>query len=423
MVIVTTIIFIRENRLFGIMALFEKGELKLLWPFYLEYFLASLLYFMPVFIVVYFLNIGLSATQIGILLGIWPLTTLLFEVPTGAFADLYGRKYSVLLGYFLEALVMISLFIWKEYSILLVLFAVLGIASTFSSGSKDAWIVDMINKKNKHLVHAFFSKMQFFIHFGLVFSGILGAILVKSFGLSIIWIMTALSYLLSIILLLIFTKEHYIKRKIKIGESFNELVKQTKTSLLYSYKHPVLFYFIISGVIAALAMCLQASITWTALIKGFGVPDYVLGYIWSGMGLMVAISPILAIKFLKKGKEKQFAILGMILCAVVLSLILFASNIMFAIAIMYASLFFLFSKSPAQEVYFHRFIPRKLRATIGSVKSMFLSISTIIGLPLAGFLVDKVGAKNTIFISALVMIPAILIFLKIKEKKHGQALA
>ena len=97
------------------MKLFSDGELKILWPFYLEYFISSLLYFMPVFMILYLSRLNFSFTQIGILLAIYPLTSLIFEIPTGAIADLYGRKFSVLFGYFIEGICMLGLFFFENY--------------------------------------------------------------------------------------------------------------------------------------------------------------------------------------------------------------------------------------------------------------------------------------------------------------------
>jgi len=404
------------------MTFFKKEELRILWPFYLEYFIASLLFFAPAFWVIYFLDYGFNLFQIGILIAASQLAVLVFEIPTGSFADLYGRKLSVIVGYFIEGLCMFSLFFVKEYYAVLLLFTLLGIGATFSSGSKDAWIVDMINKKDKKLIHSFFNKMQVFINSGLFFSGLLGAVAVKYFGISIIWLIAALSYLLSIILLSFFTQEIYSRKKIKISQSFKNLTSQTKKSVEYSYHHHVLFYFLIAGVIFAFALNLQTNISWIPLLKELGMEDYQFGYLWSAMALVVAVSPIFAIKFLKKRKERNFIILTMILGAIITVLILVAFNLISAIFILLLSLFFFFSKNPAQEVYFHRFIPSKLRATIGSVKNMIIALASIISLPLAGFLVDKIGGRYTIFISALLVIPSIILYLKIKEDKDNKRL-
>ncbi|MFH1211529.1 MAG: MFS transporter [Candidatus Woesearchaeota archaeon] len=398
------------------MRFFDKGELKLLWPFYLDALLSPILFFMPAFMVVYFFGIGLSATQMSILLAIWPATSLIFEIPTGAFADIYGRKASVLTGYFLEGLAVLSLFFWDNYYLMLASFAFLGFAATFSSGSKEAWIADLIKKKNSNLMHNYFSKSMAFDSFALILSGFLGAFLVRQFGISIMWIVAFFSFLVSICILL-FAKEYFTARKIKLRESFNELKTQTIISLKYSYKHHVLFYFMIAGFIAAFSLSFQTTISWTPLLKEFGMKDYQFGYLWSVMSAVLMLAPLFAMKFLKKGKEKNFIIFGMAVSTLITALVVFAFNLPSVIGIMLIAMFFYFSKSPAQRVYFHRFIPSKLRATVGSVESMLLAVASIIALPFAGILIDKIGARYTIFFSAVIMIPAIIFYLKIKENK------
>ena len=401
------------------MKLFEKEEFRILWPFYLEYFISSCLFFMPAFLILYFSGLGLTAFQMGILLAIWPLSSLIFEIPTGAFADLYGRKASVLLGYFLEALVMLSLFFWKDFKLMLISFTVLGLATTFSSGSKDAWIVDMINKTNRKVIHGFFSKMQFFISVGLIFSGIIGAFLVKIYGLSIIWIAAFSSYILSIILLQIFTRGDYLRKKTNFFGSISNLKKQTKISLSYSRKHHIIFYLILAGMVAAFALNLQSSIAWIPLLEDLGMKEHQFGYLWSAMSLITAISPILALKFLKKGKEKNFIVLGLVFWSIITAGILFAYNLIFALIVMFLGLLFYFAKNPSEEVYFHRFIPSKLRATVGSIRNMVFSLAVIIILPIEGWLVDNIGPRYTILISVLLMIPAIIIYSKIRENNDS----
>src|SRR3989344_1277986 len=80
------------------MKFFKQGELKLLWLFYLDALISPMLFFMPAFIIIYFRNLGFSLFQISLLTMMMPLLMLLFEIPTGAIADVYGRKFSVLLG-------------------------------------------------------------------------------------------------------------------------------------------------------------------------------------------------------------------------------------------------------------------------------------------------------------------------------------
>ena len=153
------------------------------------------------------------------------------------------------------------------------------------------------------------------------------------------------------------------------------------------------------------------------LFRSFGMKEYYFGYLWSVLAFITAVSPFIATRILKKGKERKFVIGALILWAVSTAFIVFANNIVIALAIMFLAMLFYSSKGPCEEVYFHRFIPSKLRATVGSVKNMALSLAIIIALPIEGFLVDNIGAKYTILISSVLMIPAIILYSRIKERR------
>lgn len=399
------------------MKIFEKGELKLLWPFYLESFTAYLLYFLPAFMVLYLSKLNFSFLQIGILFSITPLSALLFEIPTGAIADLYGRKFSVITGYFIEGICMFLLFFVKSYYLILFIFLIWGIGATFSSGSKDAWIVDMINKKNKKLIHNFFTKMQIFINLGLVLSGLLGVVATRFFGLKIIWMVSAFSYLLSIFLLSFFTSEFYEKKKINLKKSFFEVKNQSIKTIKYGYKHPVLFNYLLATSLFAIAGTLSAVIPWTSLLKELNFPDYYFGYMWSMMSFIAIIAPIVSSKLLKKGKEKKFIIYSICGYSLLTLFILFPKYWISALILLGSLTFFYSLKIPALEVYFHRFIDEKIRATMGSVRSIMIYLGGIIGGVLTGYLIDIFGSRYTIILSVPISILALILFIKIKENK------
>jgi ACS family tartrate transporter-like MFS transporter len=174
---------------------------------------------------------------------------------------------------------------------------------------------------------------------------------------------------------------------------------------------------IFAVMIAIFSLNIQGNVAWIPLLSGFGMKEYYFGYLWSVLAFITAVSPFIATRILKKGKERKFVIGALILWAVSTAFIVFANNIVIALAIMFLAMLFYSSKGPCEEVYFHRFIPSKLRATVGSVKNMALSLAIIIALPIEGFLVDNIGAKYTILISSVLMIPAIILYSRIKERR------
>lgn len=393
--------------------IFKKGELKLLWPFYLDAVISPLFFFMPAFMVLYFNGIGISLFQIGILMGVANLTSLLFEIPTGAIADLYGRKFSVLLGYLLQAIGFMSLFFIQDYYIIIGAFALLGLASTFSSGAKEAWVIDLIKSSRKDFQKGYFVKMQAIDSGALILSGIIGAYAVKLFGLSIIWIATGISFFATFAIGLC-AHERFTRRR-TADSSVQRITKQGWKAILYSKNHSVLFSFLMAAAFLILASNLQGQIAWLPFFQELGLRQYAFGYLWSFMAVMGVIAPLLASRLLKNSNERGFILTCIVSLLLVTLLILFAHTILFAIILLLASTLFWGMRFTAERIYFHRFIPSKLRASVGSLESMVLSILAIAGAPLAGWLVDNIGSRYTLISSSVILLIAAFIYYKIKE--------
>ena len=54
--------------------------------------------------VLYLAYRGMSLVEIGLVESIYHITSLLFELPTGAIADVYGKKFSVIAGRILSVI-------------------------------------------------------------------------------------------------------------------------------------------------------------------------------------------------------------------------------------------------------------------------------------------------------------------------------
>lgn len=398
------------------MKFFKKGELKLLWLFYLNALISPILFFMPAFMIIYFRDLGFSIFQISLLTMMMPLFMLLFEIPTGAVADIYGRKFSVLLGVLIEGIAVFSIFFLDNFYSLVFAFALAGFGSTFGSGAKEAWVTDLIRKEKKNFLQNYFVKSQALCNFGLVISGILGVFLVKQFGVSIIWIVAGISSFITFFLLG-FAKEHFIKRKVKIKDSFKSLIKQSQVSVKYAKNHSVLFLFLIATALIVFASEFNGSLAWIPFLQNLGFPVYAFGYLWSAMGVVGIFAPFISLKFLKKGQERKFILNAILLTILVLVLVIFVKSIFFAFLIILFQLFFGGMSRPIERTYFHRFIKSKLRATVGSVESMLIGFVGVLAMPLAGLSVDYLGSRYTILLSALLMIPSVIIFFKIKDGK------
>ncbi len=405
------------------MKLFEKGELKLLWPFYLNVFFTGILLFLPIFEIVYFMGIGLNMFQISLFSVIASLIQILFEIPTGAIADLYGRKTAIIVGesiYTLSALLI--LFSNNFYYILLVL-ALNSFSTTMISGAAESLEIDYIEKKNKDLLPTFLTKEVSIDGLGTVISGIVGGLLVKYFGIKIIWICAALSSMLSIALYQFIKEEFHreeINEELKIEESFKKVVKKSINSLKYLRKHSIVMMFTLASFIIITSSLFTGKYSWIPLLTNLGFKEYQLGYLWSLIGVIDILTPLLSSKIIKDHKERAYLILSSILLVVIIIPILFVKSIAPAIIIYLLIVVYYSTTEPLNTSYFNRFLTKKIRATVTSAQNTILSIPSLVIIPIVGSCVDKFGPRETIFFSAIIMIPAIIILAMIKDNKEEE---
>ncbi|MDD5133115.1 MAG: MFS transporter [Candidatus Nanoarchaeia archaeon] len=402
------------------MKLFEKGELKLLWPFYLSIITQGLFFIWTIFYVVYFNQLGLTFLQISSFLSIYYLFGIIFEIPTGVIADIFGRKFSVVLGSILFGFIFILIGLFQSYYILLLLFALLSISGTLISGADETLIVDHLkNNKRVDLVHNYYIKESSILGLSIILNGFIGALLVKYFGLNIIWISTGLSMLLGTLFIWIFINENFKRNKIKIS-SIKKSWNYSKFSIKYSLTHPILLYLLLAWFFTVISFSLSSDVSWQPFLLSLNFKVYWLGYLISFCGLLKIISSFLSKPLLKIiKKEKNYLVLVHFILFLTILPIILISNWKIALLIFCTSSFLIDLMVPIKNKFFQDYTISKYRATITSFKSVVTSIAASIGMLTAGYMIDVIGPKLTIFYSSFLLIPSIIFYYLIKNKKHN----
>ena len=118
-------------------------RLSMLFRFSLYGFLKNQRYYEP-FLILAFRQKGLSFFLIGILIGFREVCINLFEIPSGAIADLYGRRRSMILSFYAYIVAFVA-FGWSRS--LIVLFGAMffyALGDAFRTGTHKAMIFDWL---------------------------------------------------------------------------------------------------------------------------------------------------------------------------------------------------------------------------------------------------------------------------------------
>ena len=120
----------------------ERKALKgNMWKFNVVNILQNMLFVIPI-IVLFWQQNGLSLTQIMFLQSFFAIMAVVLEIPTGYFADIFGRKKSIVLGIFFWAMGVIGYSLSFNFFHFLIAEAFFGFGVAFLSGANTALIYD-----------------------------------------------------------------------------------------------------------------------------------------------------------------------------------------------------------------------------------------------------------------------------------------
>ena len=141
-------------------------------------FLKNLRFFDP-FIILIFRETGLSFLQIGLLYAIRDVATNLLEIPTGIFADAFGRRKAMVMA-FVSYLLSFGIFYlfanFPLYAFAMILFA---FGEAFRSGTHKALILQHLKITGReHLKVAYYGRTRSFSQLGSALNALIAAALV-----------------------------------------------------------------------------------------------------------------------------------------------------------------------------------------------------------------------------------------------------
>jgi len=137
--------------------------------------LDGLKFTMPVWIL--FLQQSLTNGQISILASILFFSSLVFELPTGAFADLLGKKSTIITGFLVSVVATILFTILTSFQSLIIVFILMGLGEALVSGAFEALVYDSLKQDGREKeFRGINAKLMYVMQIGFVGGTVLGGV-------------------------------------------------------------------------------------------------------------------------------------------------------------------------------------------------------------------------------------------------------
>ncbi|WP_425449403.1 MFS transporter [Dethiothermospora halolimnae] len=364
---------------------------------------------------------GMSLFQLGIVEGIFHITSFLMEVPTGAVADIWGRKVSRILGRVSSLISVIILLLSSDFYLFALAFVFSAISYNLESGAGEALVYDSLKELNRDGTYMKVVGIQEIAMQGGKTIGFLlgGYLATKSYTYA--YIVATIFATVTVIQCFGFTEpkmeaEHDGSRNV-----FSVIKKQVMGSVdVLKNNKKIGFLIIFSQIIFTFG---------TSLFFYFQNYLESSGYTQSKIGIVLALSSLIgavlasqAYKIEKRIKERGIMMFMPIISALCLWGV--------ALTEYHFVFFVIFSGVDgiiyvAITDYINKLIPSDRRATILSFASMVFSLFMIIIFPLIGKLGDMFSLKTAFIVLAIVasVLVAINIYVlvmgkELKEEKN-----
>lgn len=351
---------------------------------------------MPI-IVLFYTNNGLSLNQVFILQAIYSVSIVALEIPSGYFADVLGRKNSIIAGTIMGfcGFLIYSL----SYGFIGFVFAeiILGFGQSMISGADSAILYDTLINKGKekeYLKHE--GRMTSIGNFAEAFAGIIGGF-IAVFSLRYpFYFQTAIAFI-GIPAAFSLVEPKISQVKLELG--WSEIKNVVKYSLFTN--HRLRWNIIYSSVVGASTLAMAWFVQpW--FIRANLQTNW-FGIAWTVLNLSVGISAFYAYKLeLKFGKITTAAAF-----TIILAIGFIASGWTKSLwGIIFILLFYLARgvATPILKDNINRITPSNMRATILSVRNFIIRILFAILAPFYGWAIDKLSLTSALTIAGLVFI-------------------
>lgn len=372
----------------------KKGVEGNIWKFYIIKALNWFLLVMPIIVLFYQEN-GLSMRDLLLLQSVFSIAIISFEVPSGYFSDVFGRRTTLIIGTIIGFIGYLVFSLSYGFWGFLIAEVIMGLGSSFLSGTDSALIYDSLAQlKKKKDYKKIEGRIASIGNFSEGIAALVGGSLALISLRMPLYVQTGV-LLFTIPLAFSIVEPVRNKLKNKLG-AFRGILKIVRYSM---HDHKEIKWLIVySSVIG----CATLTAAWMAqpYFKLVGLPLVFFGVLWAALQFSVGGFALIAYKFEELFGKKKSLIILIILVGIgyiCLSLI----NSLWGIVFIFLLYFVRGINMPIVKDYLNNVITSEIRATVLSVRFLIgRLIFSVLG-PSIGWMTDIYSLQFALMVSGL----------------------
>jgi len=379
-------------------------------------------WFMAPLYPLFLLSRGLDLFQMNCVLAVYLITVFLFEVPTGAVADRFGRKFSFLCSCAVRAVAFGLYAFADDFTDCVVAELIDAIGTTLATGALDAWAIDGMRAEGNTRSHdRFFARAQMLSRVMMVAGGIVaGYIADVDFALP--WMVASAGFVVTGVVAAVLMREQPAAPP-KDGEERLTYLQTIRAGWRTVRASPELMLLcLVTAVIVFAAV--PAHMLWQVRLRDLtGEGIWLMGWVWALVNVVAVVGSSLLPRLLASWSREQVLFVSVIWRAGSLTLAALAVGfwpVLFGILLQEAG----FGLSePVFLAWVNERCGGEQRATVISVRSMFGTLGGGIGLLCLGLVARSYGVTAVWLTSAAIFVLVAPLFLALRSQRAARMAA
>ena len=375
----------------------------------------------------FLLNAGLSNLEAFAANAFFTVGEVIFEIPTGIVADMWGRRMSYLLGTVtLGISTLLYLWAWEVHASFLfwaITSVLLGLGFTFFSGATEAWLVDALHATgfNGNL-ESVFAKAQIVGGIAMLTGSVLGGVVAQVTNLGVPYILRAAILGLNFIVAFILMKDLGFSPK-KSESVVGNMKGLLKTSFDKGLKNPPVRWIMLAAPFTSGVSFYVFYASQPYLLQLYGNKE---AYGIAGLAAAIVagaqiIGGLTAVHIGRLFTRRTSVLLTSVLVNTALLVVIgLVTNFWIAIVLLVLWGLMFAAATPVRQAYMNGLIDSKERATVLSFDSLMGSSGGVVIQPILGRVADVNGYAVSYMISAVFQIIA-LPFVLLARKEHPKS--
>ncbi len=375
---------------------------------YLSKFISGFLFFIPIR-ALYLEQYLFTAKNVAIIFAVEAIGIAIFEIPTGAIADIFGRKKTIIYANLVRIIALIFLYIGGSMSMFVCYALINAFSKSLSSGTDSALIYDTLkSNKKEYLYKKVIGKYYALWPIGASIGSIIGGYMAKV-SLSFPVLLTFIPLIISLVLTTFLIEPKYKKPKKK------NLLIHINSSLKIIKTNKQLLILMLGGFIL-MAFGQSIHLLNPIFFKFKEIPIEHFGIISAFIFGLSSVGHYLSDNVSKIFGNKKTILLTVTLSPFFILLSTFHNKYYSIILLIIPSLLFGF-RNPIISHLLNLEIPSNKRATIISTSHFISQIGLAIFSPILGFYTELYSINFAYQLSALCLLSVAFLFMFITDKK------